>query len=253
LELAGIPANHPDNLILAIIHQYQMQSQLYEYSPAETISTIKQTIETHRKQYAPHYPDNIEGQLTSLSDCFKIQIKVYFSNDYKLYVPYGDSSSELTFSAQLYFYQSLFDSVVRILPSQPFDDPIPKASKASIKMATWNLRGATDDIKRIMIDDELNEGKLWVIAIQESHLWCAKLSTANYKWILGPQSQRRASRGVGFLIHRNFYSYINQVSFPTPNICLLTFQLPFMLKPFFFINIHKCTDGDINSEIETGI
>jgi hypothetical protein len=227
-------------------------SSIYEFSPTTTISVIKQTLIDHRREYASQYPNTLEGDLKSISDCFNIRLSIYFSNDFRQYTPEENGKSNPLFTAQLYYYHQSFDSIVKIDPNAPFNDPVPKSSLVYVKMCTWNLRGATDDIKRIMIDEELNKEKAWLVAIQESHLWCANLSTPNYKWTLGPQTQRRASRGVGFLIHRNFYPYVSHVIFPTPNLCILTFRLPFMNKPFYFLNIHKCSDGDINSGIETG-
>lgn len=249
LTLAGIPSRHPDNLLLALIHQYQIQTYTFDVGPSTLISQLKHSLKRHRQSTIPSYPTTITGDLQSICDCFNIRLLLYFNNDRYDFI----SPSVSTFTAHLYFYQSYFDSVMRITPKLLINDPVPKYSHSIIKMSSWNVRGATDDLKRVMIDAELNSDKIMLAAIQESHLWSTNLSTKNFNWVLGSQSsQSRASRGLGFLIHRNFSPFVSHVSFPTTNIGVLTFQAPFMNFPFFLINVHKLNNGDIRNGIETG-
>lgn len=193
--------------------------------------------------------------MQSLSDCFNIQLDVYSGNDRLIFKPHG--GIEPCFIVRMYSDQDKelnFDSIISISLFRPLnnDTLLKNDLRLFVRMSTWNVRGATDSIKRDMIDFELNQRGIWVCGIQESHLWSHSTMTANYHWVLGPQYQRRASRGTGFLVHRNFQPEMLDIKFPHPNIAVLMFKFPDMKYPFYFINMHKCNEGDVSSGIEIG-
>lgn len=164
--------------------------------------------------------------MQSICDCFSINLTIYFGNDRFIFQPSFSTPTYL--NAQLYLSSSCyaFDSVTSINVSPPYQLPSVPTTKTSLRMSTWNVRGATDVVKRNLIDFELNKRKITICAIQESHLWSHSLSTANYKWMLGPQSQTRASRGLGFIVHRSLLSHDHHISFPNTNIGIFNYSVP---------------------------
>jgi hypothetical protein len=249
LELAEIPWNHPDNLILSLIHQIQVQNGTFLQSPHNLIKQMNDEIIDFKFQSHPLYPSTVGGDLRAISEYYNINIQVYVKNDRFLFSP---TSQSPIFTARLYYNNRNFDSISNILPKHIISDPILTSTIANINLSTWNVRGATDVAKRCLIDYEMDAGNVKIAAIQETHLWSSKLSSTNYSWFLGKMPQGRASRGLGFLVHRNFTPYVNDIQYVTTNIALLIFLLPYMNQPFFFFNVHKCNDGDGNSSIETG-
>lgn len=251
LTLAEIPSDHPDNLFIALAHQLQQAYSDYGSPPNILIPQLRTLLKEFRQEN-PNYPLTLGGIIQSVCDCFNIKVTV-FSNDNRTDMR-PSNSSNIFFTAQLYIEPPNigFDSICHI-DVKAYHSLPNITSHVFFRMASWNIRGATDIIKRNMIDFELNEKKIWVCGIQESHLWSHNLSSANYFWILGKQSQSRASRGIGFLIHRRLSSLPLQTSFPSCNIGVLEIHFPSLLKPFYFVNVHKCSDGDINSSIENGI
>jgi hypothetical protein len=257
LELAGIPRNHPHQLILALLNQLQLRTNTFINPPTLVIALHHQLLTLIQDS---QYPLTIAGDLQAACDLFEIEIHAYCGNDHMTFVP----SCEPCFSAHIHFDQGNYDSVTRFIPK--FNNENSTVDLLSINSTThpndtllnlcsWNVRGAGDDIKRIMIDAELMRKKISIASIQESHLRAKFLSSTSYYWILGPQplNQTRASRGVGFLIRHELRQFVISVSFPTVNIGILTFKLPLMPQPFHLVNIHKCSEGDARGAIETGI
>jgi hypothetical protein len=122
-------------------------------------------------------------------------------------------------------------------------------------MCTWNINGSASLTKRLLVDAELNNQRVMIGCVQETHLWGSHLETPNYVWILGPQlpTQSRASRGLGFLVSKAHQQYVDMCTFYTPNIGLLRIRFPFAKETFNILNVHKYTDGHPLSAIETGV
>lgn len=253
LELAGIPAAVPNSLLRSLIHQHQLQFPVYPFSPSNFIRQLQLSLDQH-KQFSESHHINRNNELQSVSDCFNVRILLYIGDERQDFLPNGVDKT-ISWTAQLYTYSTYyFDSIVKVTPHRLIHDPVPSSSGLNISMSSWNVRGATDPVKQLMIDSELKRENVSIAGIQESHLWATSISSPNYYWILGPQfsHQNRASRGLGFLIIRKLYPYIQSFQFSTPNIGYVIFNLPYIAKPLCFINVHKCSSGSSLSSIEAG-
>jgi hypothetical protein len=249
--LAGIPSSHPDNLYIALAHQLLLGSNTFDRPPDVLIPLIRDKLYEFLEDN-PTYDSTLIGTIQSVCDCFAINVIVYTADDRYIFQP--SNSSEIYSTVFLYSKPPnySFDSVFQTVVNVPFRNLTSLVSRAFLRMSTWNVRGVTDNIKRNIVDFELINKKIWVCAIQESHLWSQRLSTANYQWMLGHQSQSRASRGLGFIVHRSIVHYITDVRFPTSNIGILTIKFPNISRPLYFVNVHKCSEGDVNSSLECG-
>lgn len=116
---------------------------------------------------------------------------------------------------KLYHYADLFDSIISV------EDVL-----IELKIASWNLRGATTSEKQLLIDSHAHSHNLSVVLLQETHLYGQTILTPHYEWILGPQpNHRRASRGCGFMIPKDL-SYTVNFHTHSANILELTISLP---------------------------
>lgn len=119
-----------------------------------------------------------------------------------------------------------------------------------LKLGSWNLSGATSIEKRMVIDELISHHQLDILCVQETHLYAQSLSTARYDWKLGPQTQSRASRGCGFIVSKSFQHKVEFESYSS-NICQLTVTFGTNTK-LFILCVHKMSEGDGRSSLETG-
>jgi hypothetical protein len=229
------------------------RTSFYQISPNALLSQLQSQLREFREE--KDYPTTLGGDVQSVCDCFQIKITVYSSTDYQLFQP--ADHSDLFLDAHLFIEtpDNNFDSVIGIAVSSRFRNLSDNYPQSFLRMSSWNVRGATDIVKRNMIDYELNERKIFICGIQESHLWSHTLSSAHYNWILGKQSSllNRASRGIGFLVHKSLSNLNINISFPSSNIGVLEMYFPSVSKPIYCVNIHKCNDNDNRGAIENGV
>jgi hypothetical protein len=229
-------------------------SKQYELCPAELFNRFKKELREYLSEN-PSLRDDINGIMQAICDQFSLKIIVYALNDHHIFNP-TDPAAEKCMVAQLYWDGVSFDGVLNAACQVP-RYILPRGDSPNyahgIKICSWNLSGATSDEKRVAIDFELFRDKISLAGVQETHLRSHKLRTMHYTWILGPQYQERASRGLGFIIENRLLSYMLSITFPTPNIGCLIFKLPNMKFPCVYVNIHKHNDGTVESSLETGI
>jgi hypothetical protein len=152
---------------------------------------------------------------------------------------------------RLYYSPPYFDSVVQvtrqIIPSIPCATTVP-----SFTIATYNLRGVADPTQQIMLDDLCFKLKIDILCVQESHLRTHRFDSKSYAWIMGPQTANRASRGVGFLVRKQLMPLCTSFKFPTINIGELCIKDPSLKRAVVVLSLHKLSDGDSRSSLETG-
>lgn len=259
--------NYPQNLFLSIVHQlFLKESQLSE-SPTVLLSQIHSNLQFYFGTNFLHLISDNE-LLLAIYAIYKLHIYIYKDHQRYTYQPMLNSNSYTrsrvnfafinSISCQLFLeiyrdtnlYQSVLKSEIR----QDFEflREIQGFKKNMFKLSTWNLRGVTKTDDQLIIDYMLRQEKIDISAIQESHLNCSGIETSNYIWLLGPQYQSRASRGIGFLVSKTFFSQHDvKMTVVTPNIAYLTVLIPYV-KPISIINIHKLCNNDPNSSLETG-
>lgn len=247
LHLAGF-LTLSDSLIHSILHQLQLQSSSFPYTPLAYISWLKDILNRYRL-------DNLSdplSRLRAISECLSITIIAYHGNDRTQITPNYRLREHMT-PLRIYFILDHFDSVIRESECLLINDPLPLLKGTLfIRFATWNLRGSTNDEDRAMVDFCLQMNKLDLVAVQETHMIASNLSSASYSWILGPQFQDRLSRGIGFLVSHNLKLHVKSVKFITANIGYITLHLPYLVKDLHIINVHKLSNSDRSSIIETG-
>jgi hypothetical protein len=79
-----------------------------------------------------------------------------------------------------------------------------------------------------------------------------RFDTKGYVWLMGPQTPNRASRGVGLLVRKSLFPLCASHKFPSINIGKLHIKDPTISRPFVLISVHKLSDGDSRSSLETG-
>lgn len=118
-------------------------------------------------------------------------------------------------------HQIYYDSVVEVsLISNPEPASSNFRTKPKFCVGTWNLSGATSVEKRMIIDRISYLHQIDILCVQETHLYTKASDTQNYRWIMGPQTSNRASRGCGFLIRKGLACSI-EMKVHTKNICHL--------------------------------
>lgn len=70
----------------------------------------------------------------------------------------------------------------------------------TIRIATWNVRGAADAKKKCNIDLQLKENQVDIACLQETHMKTGTLDTKNYNWHLFGNNKHR---GLAILIRKN--------------------------------------------------
>jgi hypothetical protein len=253
-------SNYPEDLNLAILSQIHLIQHQFTQSPVSTLHKLKQEL-TRRFNSSSVSPINL---LRALSEIFQVSITLYHANERLQILPAPDLGMN-KINVLLYWDGDSFCGVISSSLAQIIENPstaqtVPTTSRNSsynnfkfpIKLCTWNLSGATSEEKQLAIDYELCNDKIAIAGVQETHLWSRQLDTHHYKWIMGPQYQRRASRGLGFLVSKFIYQYVSSIEFITPNIGSVTFQLPSMAKPCCFVNVHKHNTGTPESSLESG-
>lgn len=190
-------------------------------------------------------------------DIFQISVAFYENHERYIFNPEVVSSG-CQLVAQIYHNGISFDSIISCAlnqithMSQNYQSRSPQPLPQLIRLCSWNLNGITSEEKRLAIDFDLYRDRVSFAGIQETHLWSERLETSHFKWFFGPQYQSRASRGLGFLIAKEFYAYVENLEFFTPNIGGITFRLPAMTKSCCYITVHKHNDGTAESSLETG-
>jgi hypothetical protein len=251
LELAGLPLTFPDSFFRAFLHQFHLNYADYSISLPVFFNDVKNQLYGLFSS-DPFYSISAHGYVQCCSDYFNATIILYEDNTRFLFPPRGSPIGSY-FTAHLYQTIFGFDSVVRVLSNISLIDPsLPTKQNALITMCTWNLRGATTEVKQKLIDFEISRLKIGIACVQETHLRCSKLDSTNYTWHLGPQYQSRASRGIAFLISKSFQGSIKNINFITPNIGVLTLRLPFTSRDVHLLNVHKYSDTNSSSALETG-
>lgn len=199
----------------------------------------------------PKYTGSFQLLLRAISTLFGINIKVYCPREYYSIEP--DDVATLA-TANIYFNGCSFDSIVSSSITSNINDPhaITNNQEIKIKVSTWNLNGSFLIEKQLMIDYELKSLNISVACVQETHLRSHLINSPNYKWVLGPQGNGRASRGLGFIVANWLYSSIQAHKFVTPNIGYLVLRLPYMPRNLYIVNVHKMSEGSCNSSHETG-
>lgn len=253
LTLSGIPDSIPSTLIHAIIHQIQLTAPNFTMRPEVFYHRFEQKLSTFISINALQSVTGFDF-IQVLSACFEVDIYLY-SGDTRSYYPSSARTSDKTIPLHIYYFDGKYDSVISIDwdNSMNFNPPMaPFVQRNSLRICTWNISGAADEAKRIMIDFELCREKIQLACVQETHLRSSKLESMHYIWLTGSQYQTRAWRGLGFLVCKSFYPYVKEVKFITPNIGFLRFRLPTMRRACVVVNIHKFNEGSLASSLETG-
>lgn len=120
-----------------------------------------------------------------------------------------------------------------------------------LRLGVWNLSGAANMEKRLIIDEIVSQQQIDIVCIQESHLYAQSIETSHYHWVLGPQTSNRASRGCGFLISKRLRFRYSFKSYSV-NICHLEVAFSSDAPPFYIICVHKHSEGAARSALETG-
>lgn len=88
-----------------------------------------------------------------------------------------------------------------------------------IKLATWNVRGATDLDKRNAIDRCLNEKFVQIACIQETRLQTNQLETTNYRWhFINRTNDQDIHCGTAILVKHSFNGALTNFEAVTGNI-----------------------------------
>lgn len=147
--------------------------------------------------------------------------------------------------------QPYYDSITGLINISASESPQVRPRITNLCLGTWNVLGSTSIEKRLIIDELIHQQHLDILCVQESHLFAQNLETPHYRWLLGPQVITRASRGCGFLINKQLDLAYN-FKVHTNNICHLEITFTAEAPKLFIICIHKYSEGDIRSTIETG-
>lgn len=181
--------------------------------------------------------------LFALHATYKYNFRVYsrFTNVFSL-----ESTAPLI---QLFHDPPFFDGVQRGVVYLQIERPLTRPTQ-EIRIATWNLRGATTLDKQNLIDNFVNRQNISILCLQESHLRCSSLQTANYFWHLGTQGgSQRSSRGCGFMIHKEF-PYAVKFSELTSNITALDIKFHPEQVEYRIVCVHRVSEGDRSSAAE---
>jgi hypothetical protein len=251
--LAGVPSESPDSLLISIVQQFHQISGSYDIPPIDLFNQFRKDLRDYLSDH-PTQRDTIDGIIQAICDRFNLKIIIYALNDRHIFIP-SNYTNEECFVAQIHWDGVKFDGVLTVncyIPQHLSSQRSLSNYAQGVKICSWNLNGATSDEKRVAIDFELSQDKISLAGVQESHLRTHKLRTLHYTWVLGPQYQERASRGLGFIIENKMLPYVLSIKFPTPNIGYLIFKLPTMRRPCAYVNVHKHNEGSIESSLETG-
>lgn len=258
---------YPQNLILSIIHQMFLKNSKITTTPSFLLSQISSQLQNQFQTNSINMLTEKEI-LNSICTIHDLQVYIYKDHHRQTYLSSSDTNtnqsmildndndnlsscqSKLEIYCEKNFYYSVLRSEIR--QDSSVLEEVQKLRRDKFKLSTWNLRGVTNNEDQLLIDYMLRREGIDIIAIQESHLNCSKIETSSYFWFLGPQYQQRASRGVGFLISKSFFSQNDiEMIVVTPNIAYLTVKIPYV-KSISIINIHKLNNNDPNSSLETG-
>lgn len=257
---------YPQNLILSVIHQLLLKNSKITSIPSSLLPQIQLQLQNQFQINSIHTLTEKEI-LTSICAIYNLRLHFYKSHHRYTYYSTINLDTGQTKNSnvndfiscqsilEIYCENDLYHSVLKSEIREDFEilSNAQRMLRSKFKLSTWNLRGVTCDEDQTIIDYLLKQEKIDVAAIQESHLNCSKIETSYFIWMLGPQYQSRASRGVGFLISKRFYAQnIINMTVVTPNLVYLTIEMPYV-KKISIINIHKLTNNDPNSSLETGI
>lgn len=251
LRLAGVP-RCPDSLLILISHQIvqsfgfleppdRLLSRLRRDAVNSLILEAENTADQQRRARLTNMAAEVfNGVNTNHMEIIQL-LHANTGLNFHLFMPEGER-----------FYQESDGPVITLFYRPPYFDGIVQVTSLNqIVMGTWNLRGALDPEKQLMIDEYASQREIAVLCLQETHLSMATLETTNYIWHLGPQSNGRASRGCGFLVHKKF-PFPVKLGVSSLNICYLDITFRRRVKCFRLFCVHRVSEGNRLSSVETG-
>lgn len=263
LQLYDIPRTG-DSLLLSVLHQIQLfkndKTDLADQVPQlrlQVCDLLRQRGEIGDAEHSVNFlSESCVGgfpEISVLSKWLMATIEVYFEDGNRRTYPSLHPNRPVL---QIYQYQinsqPYYDSITeKILISTPEpESPQVHPRIKSLCLGTWNVLGATSIEKRLLIDELIHQHQIDILCLQESHLYAQSLETSRYKWLLGPQPTTRASRGCGFMIRKQLdLAYKFRVH--TNNICHLELTFINEAQKLYIICVHKYSEGDIRSTLET--
>lgn len=96
----------------------------------------------------------------------------------------------------------------------------------NIMVASWNVRGCNQAIKRDEIDHILTKTKIDLACLQETKLTPGTANTDNFNWhLFGDNSQNSTHRGIAILISKSFPSSLFKIKKVSENIAACHFDV----------------------------
>lgn len=261
MESVGVRRDK-DSLFHAIVQQLSRKMG-YQEKPDVFLSRVRNDAVQSLDSVARCVSDPLKNELQQLSLGLKFQtrhgdLNVIFAlhailnYNFRVYSRLANVLSLESDSPmiQLFHDPPFFDGVYQNIDYSSIARPIYQKA-FGIRIATWNLRGASTLDKQNLIDNFVSRQQISVLCLQESHLRCSTLQTSNYFWHLGSQTQsQRSSRGCGFLIHKKF-PYAVKFTELTPNITALDIKFHPDQVEYRIVCVHRVSEGDRTSATET--
>lgn len=263
LQLFDIPRTG-DSLLLSVIHQIQLfNNEEADLTPIQlphlrllVCDLLNRRGETDDAELSINFlSEHCVGGFSVISVLSK-----YLMATIEVYLDDGNRRTYSSFHSnrpvlRIYQYhvnsQPYYDSIIKSDLIYSTESRSIQPHHSNLCLGTWNMLGATSIEKRLIIDDLLHQQQLDILCVQETHLFAQSLETPHYRWLLGPQPPTRASRGCGFIIKKQL-DLTYDFKIHTANICHLELSFASGALKLYIICIHKYSEGDIRSTIETG-
>lgn len=262
LTISGVPKT-PDSLFISAILQLQRIQSDFRQTPNEQLHQLKfrvwQILSNQGSNAISCSSSDLSSRLANyhhleiipaLRTALQVDIEIYsVGHPKRTYPSYFPNRPHL----QLYYQEPFYDSIQAVYDNEEsaLARSCNQPQRKCYKIGTMNLRGMTSIEKQLIIDDLSHKRGIDILFVQETHLYAQNLKTFNYDWVLGPQTAGRASRGCGFAISKQF-SPLSHFHVYSPNICELEVISPEHDKRLFLLCVHKLSDNDPLSALETG-
>lgn len=259
LELHGVPGNC-DSLLKSILHQLQMlrSDLIEEVSFSELRLKVIQLLQGRGRpgdlalSAGTSTTDQIGGYevINIISQWLHVNIEIFQESGNRRTYP-STLSGRPTLRIYQYEHQNLqfYDSILKVSQC-PFNNEN-HLVKHELRIGVWNLSGAANVEKRMVIDELVYQQQSDIVCIQESHLYAQSAETSHYFWRLGPQTNNRASRGCGYLVSKHLKYLVSFKAYST-NICHLAVTFAKDIPVLYIICVHKHSEGTPRSALETG-
>lgn len=116
-----------------------------------------------------------------------------------------------------------------------------------LKIGTWNVRGANNEMKRERIDEHMMNQHIGILFMQETKLAGKGCTTKNFHWILGNDGgQKLVHRGLAIVIRKLMRHIIERVMVLSDN--MMACEIVVGKKNVTIVNVHIPSDQNADNE-----